>query len=145
MEGDGIVNVTAEGGAGFYRGAHELASIGVGYAGVLHCHGCALELGARDFSDRRGWCYVDGDPDDGPDHQLRVYIEGFGGESTDDLIDEVSERLGLTGVVLEADAGARARWMLVDLDEAERGGWAGVYAHIPKGCVDTSDGPLERP
>lgn len=126
---------------GFYYDCTKLSGIGIGYAGVIYCHECALECGARQFAGHRGWCYVDGDPNDGPVDQLRLYVESLGGPSADAIIDEIAELMDLTGAVLEQSPDCAGLWALVDVDEEDREKWADVYDDIPKGCIETYEDP----
>lgn len=130
---------------GFFYDYRKLPGIGIGYAGVIYCHSCALEYGARQFAGHRGWCYVDGNANDGPAHELRLYVEGLGDTSADAIIDEIAELMNLTGSVLEQSPDCAGLWAIVDVDEDDRKKWADLYEAAHKGCIDIHDEPEEPP
>lgn len=124
---------------GFWWDYRRLSRINVGYAGLIFCHECACEYGARDFSANRGWCYVCGDSEAVPKGKVQLYVESLCDTSNDSLIDEMAELFDWSGDVMEAEddeKGLRVRFDVTELEEKE---WAALYADIPKGCIDTSE------
>ena len=115
---------------GLYWDFKKLTQLNIGYAGAIFCHKCACEVGARDFAGYRGWCYVEGGSD------LRLYVESQCDDSTDALIDEIAELIGLSGDVYEKETGQKGQFVRIDTDDIDRRMWKEVFQDIPTGCIE---------